>query len=166
MIAFFTELSNRLDWDYRFQEYVDVEPYTVHAFQLSHQGVPIEIEYEFGRYDLANFTCSFISRTRLFSFTTTKKSHFWKLFHPRQSILQVQSPNVGFGRQIHDFLGKNGLLYLAEEHLFAPYIHGKASGQSYQLNTRFHLAFNRKEQSLEHMVSCYKDMIDLYSLKK
>ena len=166
MIAFFTELSNRLDWDYRFQEYYDLEPFTVHTFHLSHQGVPIEIEYQFGKGDLAHFTCSFFSRTPLFSFTTCKKSHFWKLFHPRQSILQVRSPNVGFGRQIHDLLGKNGLLGLAEEHLFAPDMQGQASGQSYQLNTRFHLAFNRKEQSLEPMVSFYKDMIDLYSLKK
>ncbi len=133
---------------------------TIFKYQLTHNKTEIEINYEFGDYNIAEFEFELKSTRKIPEFNISTKNHFLRIFGLKKEIWKIKSENQLMIDSLNEYLNKSGMTDLSKKVAFIPTIIGKNIKGKYNCNTKFHLGFEEKEESFKQNIEFQKILID------
>lgn len=133
---------------------------TIYSLQLKHDGIDIQIDYEFGNSNVAEITFEMDTDTKVPHFEMRTKDHFSRLFSFNKNPWKIESKKDIFASKVIDYLDQSNLKYLANKEAFEPILKGIDANGKYNFNTKFYLGFNNKEESLLPIITFHQLLID------
>ncbi len=133
---------------------------TIMKFQLEHNQTAIDITYEFGNHNLAEFNFDLQPSRQIPEFEVTASDHFLRFLRVSRSIWNIKADNRLTKASINDYLNKSGMTDLSKKVAFIPTIIGKNVHGTFNCNTKFHLGFEYKEESFKENIEFQKILID------
>ena len=133
---------------------------STHQLSIEYKDCIIDVQYEFGKTNLAEIKTTIKSDQRLFGFSVRSGNHFVRLFTKKGEMLKVKTENKGLKVEILKLLKDNNLEKMANDTAFEPEIDSKFLDGHYIIDTKFYLGFDNKEDSIIPIVNFYKGMID------
>ncbi len=171
--AKFREVSNIVDGLYkRMDSYYEIErnapplPVTKHFLRVEYKSTIIDVQFELGNTNVAQFVCLMHSKRELHPLTLTTKSHLIRLFSINKYPWVIKCDDKSTKALVENSLEQFGLNALGKKYAFEPDIDIQKSGQKYIVKTKYYLGFDNKEDSLLPMVLFYKGLIDFGSRLK
>ena len=133
---------------------------TVMKFYLQHNQTNIDVTYEFGNHNVAEFNFDLYPTRKIPEFKVTTKDHFLRIFGFNKEIWKIKSENQLLIASLNVYLNKSGMTDLTKKVAFLPIITGKNINGKFNCNTKFHLGFEDKEESFKQNIAFQKILID------
>jgi hypothetical protein len=163
----FQKLANEYGSKYNFTEYNVAGtigskiPILNYALQIIHAGIPIDIKFEFGNHNLAEFNFELPLSRKMPDFEIVARDVFERLLSFKKGRWKIACNDEGFKSLLSKMLESSDINELAKKEAFEPTITGSAESGKYSVKTLYYLGFNNKEQSLKIVADFNKLLIDL-----
>lgn len=166
----FIQLAKKYNCEYRVQNFTvnglrgSKLPITIYSITINYSGIDINVTFEFGNSNMAEFKFELKPVKRIPSFSLSTRDNFARLFYQRNRVWNISCKNEIFERKIIKFLTDSGLNRLANEEAFEPLIQGGFSNNFYVFSAKYYLGIYKKDESLELMLKFQFSMIDFFIL--
>ncbi|MCB0457658.1 MAG: hypothetical protein R2776_03680 [Flavobacteriaceae bacterium] len=162
----FKELANLYHTEYKREDYkvtgqlFSKLPITVYTIQIIHQNIPIDISFEFGNHNVADFKFKLDLNQRTPNFTITTLDNFSRIFRFHKNTWKIDCKDELMKSSLQRILRTSGFEDLAKKELFEPNIEAKHNSVNYEIKIFYYLGFNNKEDSLFLVTEFCKLLID------
>ncbi|MFP9113684.1 hypothetical protein ACLI1A_07060 [Flavobacterium sp. RHBU_3] len=162
----FQELANQHDTQYYIKE-LKVSgtvgsklPVAIYTLHIHHRDIPINIKFEFGNHNLAEFDFELPHSATRPDFVIEARDVFERLFSFNKNRWKINCEHGVFKSSLLNLVERSTLNELAKQEAFEPKITGKKTPDSYTVKVVYYLGFNNKEQSLKVVTNFCTSLID------
>ncbi|BCY29556.1 hypothetical protein [Flavobacterium okayamense] len=166
----FIELAQLYNCEYKVENFTvngligSKLPVTIYSITINYSGIDIDVVFEFGNSNMAEFRFELKFGNRIPNFYLSTRDNFFRLFYERSRVWNISCKNEIFEKKIFKILTDSGLNRLANEEAFEPLIEGNFSNNVYVFSAKYYLGFYKKDESLELMLKFLFSMIDFFIL--
>lgn len=164
----FKELSLEYNCDFDHFEYI-VEgragskiQISVYTTKVVYRNIPIDIKFEFGNHNLAEFKFQLVLSEQAPEFEIITRDNFTRLISFNKEIWSVKCKDTHVASSLKKVLNSSRLTEMADNTTFEPNIKGYKNSNKFYLYTKYYLGFHNKEQSLKLVLDYHKNMIDYF----
>ena len=134
---------------------------TIYHLTINYLGIDISIKNEFGNHNLG-YVKTIIPNQEFTAFETVERGIFSKLFDRKSPFIFIKTKDKTFKNQIENHESFLQLNELIKADLFEPYITGKNTDEGFEIQTRYSLAFKRREKAIDLLINFHEKLIDYF----
>jgi hypothetical protein len=168
----FEELANQHNTQYHLKEFNvggtigSKIPIAVYTLQIHHREITVNIKFEFGNHNLAEFDFELPHLAARPGFTIAARDVFERLFSFNKSRWKMNCKDGVFKSSLISFVENSAINELAKKEAFEPTIQGAGDSAKYSVKIRYYLGFSNKEQSLKIVCGFCVGLIDFIKDRK